>query len=69
MGGIFISIMTLERLLSKLKKVKNTLILLRNILLMNENPQRFIRIDTGGQRQEVFERIRKTLEKKGLSSK
>ena len=39
------------------------------IQLMNENPQRFIRIDAGGQRQEVFERIRKTLEKKGLSSK
>lgn len=39
------------------------------IELMNEDPQRFVRIDASGQRQEVFERIRETFEKRGLSSK
>jgi dTMP kinase len=39
------------------------------IELMNEDPQRFLRIDACGRRREVFERVRDTLEQRGLSRK
>ena len=36
------------------------------VRLMAKDPQRIIRIDAGGSRQEVFQRIRDTLEQRGL---